>query len=164
MKFTTFASRAAFAAGGLGGASAAGASDVLKTTTIDHPAGKVWALIGEYGHLDKWHPAVVKLELSGDGGNGVYRSLTLPDGAILKEKLQSYSFDDMSYSYSIVEGPLPVKNYVSRITVRPGDNAGQSVIEWSSSFDPAGIDEDEAKKIVGGIYTAGFDGINEKLT
>lgn len=161
MKFTTFASLAVFAASGLGGA--AGASEVLKTTTIDHPAEKVWALIGEYGHLDKWHPAVVKLELSGDGGNGIYRLLTLPDGATLKEKLHSYSLDDMSYSYSIVEGPLPVKNYVSKISVRPGDNPGQSVIEWSSSFDPAGVEEAEAQKIVGGIYTAGFDGINDKL-
>ncbi len=163
MRFTRFVSHAALTPSGAGGASGAGALDVMKTTTIDHPAEEVWALIGEYGHLDKWHPAVVKLELSGDGGNGIYRSLTLPDGAILKEKLQSYSLDDMTYSYSIVEGPLPVRNYVSRITVRPGDNAGQSVIEWSSSFDPAGVEEAEAKKIVGGIYTAGFDGINDKL-
>ncbi len=163
MRFTTVVSLAAFAASGLGAASGANAADVLKSTVINHSAEKVWALIGEYGHLNNWHPAVVKLELSGDGGNGLYRSLTLPDGAILKEKLLSYSLEDMSYSYSIVEGPLPVQNYVSRITVRPGDSEGQSVIEWSSSFEPAGVDEAEAKKIVGGIYTAGFDGINDKL-
>ncbi|WP_282606033.1 SRPBCC family protein [Pelagibius sp. Alg239-R121] len=163
MKFATFVSLAAFAASGLGGASGANATDVMKSAVIDHPAEEVWALIGEYGHLDKWHPAVVKLELSGDGGNGLFRTLTLPDGAVLKEKLQSYSLDDMSYSYSIVEGPLPVQNYVSKITVRPGDTAGQSVIEWSSSFEPAGVEEAEAQKIIGGIYTAGFDGINDKL-
>ncbi len=163
MRFTTVVSLAAFAASGLGAASGANATDVLKSTVINHSAEKVWALIGEYGHLNNWHPAVVKLELSGDGGNGLYRSLTLPDGAILKEKLLSYSLEDMSYSYSIVEGPLPVQNYVSKITVRPGDSEGQSVIEWSSTFEPAGVDEAEAKKIVGGIYTAGFDGINDKL-
>lgn len=163
MRFTTVVSLAAFAASGLGAASGANATDVLKSTVINHSAEKVWALIGEYGHLNNWHPAVVKLELSGDGGNGLYRSLTLPDGAILKEKLLSYSLEDMSYSYSIVEGPLPVQNYVSKITVRPGDTEGQSVIEWSSTFEPAGVDEAEAKKIVGGIYTAGFDGINDKL-
>ena len=56
-----------------------------------------------------------------------------------------------------------MKNYVSKITVRPGDSAGQSVVEWSSTFEPAGVEEAEAQKIVGGIYTAGFDGINDKL-
>ena len=86
MKFATFASLAVFAASGLGGASGANATDVMKSTTIDHPAEKVWALIGEYGQLDKWHPAVVKLELSGDGGNGVFRTLTLPDGAAAERK------------------------------------------------------------------------------
>lgn len=161
MKFADFMSHAVLAPSGAGGA--AGATEVMKTTTVDHPADKVWALIGEYGHLDKWHPAVVKLELSGDGGTGIFRLLTLPDGATLKERLQSYSLDEMSYSYSIVEGPLPVQNYRSKITVKPGDNPAQSVIEWSSSFDPAGVEEDQARKIVGGIYTAGFDGINDKL-
>jgi uncharacterized protein YndB with AHSA1/START domain len=163
MKFATFVSLAACAATGLGGAAGANAIEVLKTTVVNHPAEKVWALIGEYGHLNNWHPAVVKLELSGDGGNGVVRKLTLPDGAILTEKLLSYSLNDMSYSYAILSGPLPVQNYVSKITVRPGDTPNQSVIEWSSTFEPDNVEAAEAQKIIGGIYTAGFDGIADKL-
>jgi hypothetical protein len=37
------------------------------------------------------------------------------------------------------------------------------VIEWSSTFEPDNVEAAEAQKIIGGIYTAGFDGIADKL-
>ena len=140
------------------------ALEVSRSALINHPAAAVWNLIGDFGGLDRWHPAVVKLELSGDGSAGSTRVLTLPDGGTLNEKLLARSPQNMSYSYSIESGVLPVANYAAEISVRPARNdPGQSIVEWSSRFDPVGVENTAARDLIGGIYQAGFDSIVEKM-
>ena len=101
MRLQALISAAVLAALGMVAASAAQAIDVSRSALADQPPAKVWAMIGGYGALDQWHPAVVKLELSGDAASGLYRTLTLLDDGTLKEKLISHSDKDMTYSYSI---------------------------------------------------------------
>ena len=43
--------------------------------------------------------------------------VTLGDGAMIVEELVAWDDDAMSYTYTAVEGPLPVDNYESTITV-----------------------------------------------
>ena len=62
--------------------------------------------------------------------------------AIIAERLQSYSEADKSYSYTIVSGPIPVKNYRSTLRVTGEPGANECVAEWSSEFDAAeGVEE-----------------------
>ena len=64
-----------------------------------------------------------------------------------------------TYSYAIIDSPLPVANYLSKIKVTgAGDN---STVEWSSEFDPKGVAEGEAADVVHGIYQAGFDNLQK---
>lgn len=164
MKLKAMISTAILTALGLTAASSAQAIDVSRSALVDQPAAKVWAMIGDYGALDQWHPAVVKLDLSGDAASGLYRTLTLPDGGTLNEKLIDHSDGGMSYSYSIESGVLPVANYVSTLSVRPArHDPGMSVVEWSSSFDPTGIGNGQARDMIGGIYLAGFGSVIDKL-
>src|SRR6266436_2875442 len=58
--------------------------------------------------IKDWHPLVADCKESQEGG-ATFRTLTLKDGGTIKEKLTDK--DDFSYSYEIVESPLPVKNY-----------------------------------------------------
>ncbi len=51
----------------------------------------------------------------------------------------------MSYSYSFVQGPLPVSAYNASIAVRP--NGTGSIVVWSGSFDAAGMSDAEASRI-----------------
>ena len=71
----------------------------------------------------------------------------------------------MSYVYSIESGVLPVANYVSTLSVRAAKHdPDMSVVVWSSSFDPTGgIAEKDIRDIIGGVYSAGFSSIAEKL-
>ena len=48
-------------------------------------------------------------------GDATFRTLTLKDGGKIKEKL--LESDDTSYSYEIIESPLPVKNYKAKLSV-----------------------------------------------
>lgn len=164
MKLKAMISTAILAALGMVSASAVQAIDVSRFALVDQPPAKVWAMIGGYGALDQWHPAVVKLELSGDAANGLYRTLTLPDDGTLKEKLISHSDQEMSYSYSIESGVLPVANYVATLSVWPArHDPNMSVIQWSSSFDPTGTSDKLIRDMIGGIYVMGFDSVIDKL-
>ena len=57
-----------------------------------------------------WHPAVETCEITDEDGT-TYRILTLGDGAQLKERHDGATAS--GYSYTIIEGPLPVKDYSS---------------------------------------------------
>ncbi len=120
---------------------------------------EVWAEIGEFCAIEKWHPAVAKCEETKEG-DVTFRTLTLKDGGKIKEKLTGT--EDVAYTYEIVESPLPVKNYKSKLWLELDDEPDRSVIFWQSDFDPAdGKTEDEAKKVITGILGDGVKGIKK---
>ena len=55
-----------------------------------------------------------------------FRTLTLKDGGKIKEKLTGT--EDLGYTYEIVESPLPVKNYKSKLWLEVDDEPDRSVI------------------------------------
>ena len=133
---------------------------VHETVDLRASGDEVWAAIGGFGDLSRWHPAVVGSNLE-DGGR--VRRLQLADGAVLVERLQSFSERERSYGYSIEQGPLPVSRY--RSLLRVGDRAGGNgcLVEWSGEFAPDGASEAEAIQIVAGIYRAGFNRLRERF-
>lgn len=111
-----------------------------------------WAAVGDFCGISKWHPVVAKCEMSEKDGKTL-RTLTLKDGAKLLEQLVTFDKAAMSYTYTIIEGPLPVKNYKSTLSVKPAGSA--SSLTWMGSFDANGTTDAEAVKIITGIYEAG---------
>ena len=128
---------------------------VNMSTELKVPAETVWSTIGSFNALARWHPAVEKSEESKEGGVTV-RKLTLRGGGTIIERLESKDDAQFSYSYSIVESPLPVSAYMSRLKVRKGKDAASCIVEWSSDFEASGAPESEAVKAIRGIYEAGF--------
>ncbi len=122
-------------------------------------ADDLWIALGDFNGLNNWHPAVSGSELTGSGTQpGDVRVLTLADGAMITEQLQSYDSSGMSYSYSIEESPLPVKNYLSSISVQALSD-DSALVTWSSTFDADGAGDEEAKAIIKGIYEAGLSSL-----
>ncbi|MGZ5917615.1 MAG: SRPBCC family protein, partial [Methyloceanibacter sp.] len=90
-----------------------------------------------------------------------FRTLTLKDGGTIKEKLTAS--DDTSYSYEIVEGPLPVKNYKAKLWVEEDEKRpDRTTIHWDATFDANGASDDDAKKTISDIFFAGLKGIKQK--
>ena len=81
------------------------------------------------------------------------------DGGTIKEKLTDK--DDLSYSYEIVESPLPVKNYKAKFWVEPDDEPERTAVYWEAEFDANGASDDEATKKVLDILVAGMKGIKK---
>ena len=142
---------------------------VEKSVTIKAEPAKVWALVKDFGNMQKWHPAVASDKLEKKGGD-TYRLLTLKDGGTIYEKLRSIDDANMQLKYEIEEGVLPVSDYYSYITVKPGPGAGESTVTWMGRFYrvyklnppiPPGQDDESAIKAVTGVYDAGLAGLKK---
>ncbi|MBL1141015.1 MAG: SRPBCC family protein [Proteobacteria bacterium] len=145
-------------------ANAMGGLKVSKQTEVNASPATVWKMIGDFNHLDVWHPVVVGSDLSGtDNKSGALRKLTLGNGANIIEKLVAYSDSDMTYTYAITESPLPVSDYVSTISVSQS-NDGKTVVNWSSSFNAKGAEDSKAIETISGIYDAGLGSLSKHFS
>ena len=87
------------------------------------------------------------------------RTLALKGGGTLKEEQVSRDDKVMSYTYTILEGPLPVSDYRSTLAVAP-DGAG-SKVTWSGTFDAKGVPDSVASDAIQGIYESGLKALGE---
>lgn len=153
-----FAKLAAVAAAALVGAATAHAAEVKQEIEVKAAPAAVWKKIGAFCSIKAWHPAVANCEQSKVGGD-TFRLLTLKDGAKIKEKFVSDGRN--SYTYSIVESPLPVSNYTATLSVKAdGDgDKNESDVIWTAKFDPKDKPEAEAKGVIEGIFKGGLENI-----
>ncbi|MFY0632751.1 MAG: SRPBCC family protein [Vannielia sp.] len=146
------------------------------TLTMEVPAApaEVWEVIGNFQDMS-WHPAV--FSTTGEGGNEIdaTRRLVLGEegGGTIDEVLYKYDPAKMTYSYRITEVAvevLPVTNYSSHLTVKPGANGG-SLIEWRGAFyrgypnndPPPELNDEAAIAAVSAVYQAGLDALAERF-
>ena len=125
------------------------------TASLDIPASpdRVWRLIGGFDSLPDWLPYIPTSEL-GDGGR--VRSLTNEEGGVIVERLEAFDHKARTYSYSILQAPFPVTDYLSTLVVHETGRRDRARVEWSGSFTPDGISDDEAVALFHGIYADGL--------
>lgn len=132
-------------------------SEVSVSNRFPVPPEKLWELIGGFNALPQWHPAVEKSELE---KGGTVRRLTLAGGGEIVERLEKMSEDQYSYTYSIVNSPLPVTDYSATLRLED-DGEGGCRVTWTGNFASQGVPEADAMKVVEGIYRAGFDNLRK---
>jgi hypothetical protein len=108
----------------------------------------LWEKIGDFLALDTWLTGIPPMESENDG---TIRRIGAGDNAIVEELIDR---GERSYTYRIVQGPLPVTDYVSTLSVSPSGDG--SLVEWKSTFEPSGVPEEQAVTIVQNIYSAGL--------
>ena len=125
------------------------------STTVDVAASpeKVWQTIGGFCGIADWHPAVAKCAPGQQDGMPT-RTLTLGNGATLVEEQTARDDAARRYSYTILEGPLPVQDYHSTISVTPKGTG--STISWTGDFKAKGASDADATKAIQGIYDSGL--------
>ncbi|KAF1370316.1 SRPBCC family protein [Yokenella regensburgei] len=120
---------------------------------ISASADNVWQLMGGFDTLPDWLPFIPK-SVSSEGGR--VRSLTTSDGGTVIERLEAFDNRQMSYTYSIIQAPFPVVNYLSTIQVFATANDNVSRVEWSGEFTPVNVSDEEAEALFAGIYRDGL--------
>lgn len=148
------------------GAFAAPPQHVEESLSLAASPARVWAVVGSFSGLPGWHPAVATTTITAgkDNRRGAVRSIETRDGAVLVEELLARDAGKRTLRYRIIDSPLPVRGYVSTLSVEP---AGQgSRVVWKSDFTAVTsdtVDAAKAREIVAGIYTAGFEGLRKTL-
>ena len=137
----------------------------MPTSKVNHQASfpvsaeKLWETIGSFNGLPHWHPGVESSELENDGR---VRRLKLLGGGEIVEELQQHDDATFTYTYGIVNSPLPVANYQSTIRI-VDDGAGGCKVDWRGEFDPTIDAVKQAEQAVMGIYTAGLDNLKKMM-
>lgn len=127
---------------------------IEESINLEAKPSAVWALLGDFNGMYRWHPAVKSSLL--DGNN---RILTLDNGARIKETLLNQNDAGSAYRYVITESPLPVKDYEACIQVRHNENGG-SFVSWSCQFNADGVPDQDAEQLIREIYIAGLSNLS----
>ncbi|MEL6678493.1 MAG: SRPBCC family protein [Pseudomonadota bacterium] len=140
---------------------------VLRSTVLPAPADAVWEVLRDFNGHDRWHPAVATSRVErGESSDrvGCVRHFRLADGGELREQLLTLSDMEQSYSYCLLDTPIPLFNYVSHVRLFPVTDGDGTFWEWESRFDtPRGRDAELGTLVGEGIYQAGFDAVRAHM-
>jgi hypothetical protein len=118
---------------------------------------EVWKLVGDFGGFVEAMGLPVTMS-----GEGLGSTRTIELGGTNVERLEELDNDAKRLVYSLVSGPLPVKDYRSTMQLTPIDD-GRTRLEWSSTFEPDGIPEADAIAAIRGIYSGGIAGLQARF-
>ena len=111
----------------------------------------------------KWTPFAADSRIEGGMAPdtvGCVRNFRLRDGGVIREQLLTLSDYDFQCTYSILESPMGVDNYVATLKLTPVTDGGRTFAEWSAEFDCAPERESELAQQIGqGVFQAGFDSL-----
>ncbi len=88
------------------------------------------------------------------------RDFRLRNGDRLREKLLGLSDYDMFCTYSILESPMPLEDYVATLRLTPITDQDRTFIEWTAEFECAPERRTELEQNIGtGVFQTGFDAL-----
>jgi mxaD protein len=145
---------------------------VSEVIAIKAAPEKVWNFVKPFDSLPQWHPAFATAEIvSGTNSKvGSVRALTIKDGPTFTEELLAVNEQAMAFTYSILEGPLPVDRYVSTMSVKP-DGQGGSIVTWVGVFSrknprdkvAEGENDAAALGLITGAYQGGLQNLKKLM-
>lgn len=133
---------------------------IYVSSVIEAPTKTVWAYIRDFNELPKWFSGVSNSHIeTGKAPDqvGCVRNFGLPDGKRMREQLLAFSGPEHSFTYKMLDGPLPVQNYVASVRLLPVTEGDQTFAEYEVTFDCAPEQEAELIASLSAIYRAAFD-------
>ncbi len=140
---------------------------VQRSTIIEAPIERVWAILRDFNSHDQWHDVVESSRIEGDElptQVGCIRNFTLKDGNRVREQLLTLSDTDFKSTYCIVEATIPLQRYVATVTLKRVTDGNRTFWHWESTFATPPGRERELRDLVGqGVYEAGFENLRRHL-
>jgi carbon monoxide dehydrogenase subunit G len=125
---------------------------------IDAARDVVWKLVSDFGGVGRISPEVQSCEVDGDG-IGAIRTINT-SGIVIRERLEGLDGKTYTFSYSMLEGPIPFRDYLAHVTLsEAGPN--RTRIRWAGSFEPIGMPAEQLEQLVQGIYRGLIAGVKK---
>jgi NADPH:quinone reductase len=140
---------------------------VLVSTVINAPIERVWRTVGDFNGLPAWMPGM-KDSVIEDGkapnAIGAVRRLAMAGSKDpLRERLEVLDSENYRITYSVLAGPLPVKNILTSLHLRPITDSYATLGEWSTQFDTEPGKEEEGQQFMARVFGAGFRALKRHL-
>jgi NADPH:quinone reductase-like Zn-dependent oxidoreductase/uncharacterized protein YndB with AHSA1/START domain len=140
---------------------------VVRSTVIDAPIARVWAVLRDFNSHDEWHDVVADSRIEGDERSdqvGCVRSFLLKDGNRIREQLLALSDSEYKSTYCIVEATVPLLRYVATVTLKPVTDGDRTFWHWESTFaTPPGRERELREMVARDVYEAGFANLRRHL-
>ena len=141
--------------------------EVIRSAVIDAPLDRVWAVLRDFGGHYRWHPEVTDCQVENDlDGDvvGCVRHYHLDDQTEIREQLLRHSDLDRSYTYAVLDSPLPLFDNVTTLSLRSVTDTGRTFLYWTARFRTVKARAEELKSLVGRrIFEAGLTGLRSFL-
>jgi hypothetical protein len=141
---------------------------IVKSTILNAPTEAVWNVLRDFNGHDRWHPVVASSTIERAQASdkiGCVRRFKLKDGSELREQLLALSDLEQTFSYCLLDTPIPMFNYVAHVRLLPVTDGDRTFWHWESRFTTR---LDDAKRITEmvaeQIYQVGFDAIRAQLS
>jgi hypothetical protein len=136
---------------------------VYVSSVIAAPASKVWERVRDFNSLPRWHPRIADSQIeNGEPSDkvGCIRNFRLQNGDQIREQLLALSDYDTFCTYSILESPMPIENYVATLRLTPVSDGDRCFVEWSAEFDCSpDVEADVSNGIATNVFQGGFDAL-----
>ena len=140
---------------------------IYTSSVIDASADAVWGVIRDFNALHLWHPLIADSRIENGLASdkvGCVRNFRLVDGGELREQLLTLSDYDYQCTYSILESPMPLTNYIATLKLTPITDGNRTFAEWSAEFDCDASQERELAESIGqGVFQVGFDALKQRF-
>lgn len=140
---------------------------VYVSSIIDAPIDEVWAYARDYNGHAEWHPLIAESTVeNGEPSDrvGCVRNFTLTNGGHLRERLLAFSDRDRSFTYCILESPMPIEDYVATFHCMPITEGNRTFVEWFADFEVATSDEPVIREQVGRqTFAAGIEALHRAI-
>ncbi|WP_442581986.1 SRPBCC family protein [Mesorhizobium sp. ASY16-5R] len=140
---------------------------VYISTVIAAPAAEVWRIVRDFNGLPSWTPFVAESRIE-QGAKadqiGCIRNFTLKDGGRIRERLLALSDYDLSCTYSILESPMGVSDYVATLALTPVTDGNATFASWQAEFDcPPEREAALIQQIGQGVFQAAFTALKQRF-
>jgi hypothetical protein len=140
---------------------------VYISSVIEAPVARVWEKVRDFNALPRWLPAVRESRIeNGEPSDrvGCVRDFRLQNGDRLREQLLALSDYDFFCTYSILDSPMPLTNYVATLLLTPITDGDRSFAEWTAEFDCAPeVADDLVANIGQNVFLAGFQALKRQM-
>jgi uncharacterized protein YndB with AHSA1/START domain len=140
---------------------------VYVSSVIDAPVARVWERVRDFNALPRWHPGIRDSRIeNGEPADrvGCVRDFHLQNGERIRERLLGLSDYDYFCTYSILESPMPLTDYVATLRLTPVTDGDRTFAEWSAEFDCAPeVAEDLVIGIGQNVFQAGFNALKRLM-
>ena len=145
---------------------------VEESIAIAAPPAKVWEIVENFDGFVAWNPLVETSQGTGGNKPGAERVVVLRSGGELKDSLDEYVEEEMSYSYRLDTPDIeafPVSFYSATLAVKPGADGG-SEVTWDArlyradtgNFPSETQNDKAAIEAVTKFYKAGLEELKKK--